>query len=293
MVVDLGRVEAGEGNGRKERGEQAGARFGQLIESERAARELGEDGEQPGARRRLHHPVSRRDGGGMGRDQAERDRSRKLLEGLAFGRAPRMRWQKAGDLRQRDKQCSRRTGFAEKRLSVFAQEQDGRCLAGVIGRLPVPGAARVGSAERGFHSQAQGHGVNAHAAFHMGQQQARRREDRRRRLLIGAERKGCGSGRCRYGHHVHGKALRRAGQDRARAALSLDRTDSNPSRPPSASRRTGRGRHDKSAPAIWRGASTDQILRLSDQDAKSRPHCRDRAADRHRRDCHRRDGRRA
>ena len=169
VIVDLGRVEAGDGKGRKEGGEKTSAHLGQFVENERAASDLGENGEEASAGGWLQHPVGWRDGGGMSRGQAERDRRRKLLKGLALGRAPRMRRQKAGDLRQRDKPCSRRTGFAEKRLSVFAQEQDGRRLAGVICRLPVPGAACVGRAECVFHRRAQGRGVNTLAAFEMRQ----------------------------------------------------------------------------------------------------------------------------
>jgi hypothetical protein len=59
MIVDLGRVEAGDGNGREEKRQQAGAGVGQLVEDERAAGDLGEDGEQAGAGRRLQHPVGR------------------------------------------------------------------------------------------------------------------------------------------------------------------------------------------------------------------------------------------
>lgn len=74
MIVDLGRVEAGDGIGRKEGGKQVGAQLRQLVQNEPAARDLGEDGEKSGACRRLQHAVSRRDGGGMGRGQAKRDR---------------------------------------------------------------------------------------------------------------------------------------------------------------------------------------------------------------------------
>ncbi len=40
MVVDLRRVEARDGNGRKEGGEQRGAGFGQLVQHEGAAADL-------------------------------------------------------------------------------------------------------------------------------------------------------------------------------------------------------------------------------------------------------------
>ena len=75
--------------------------------------------------------------------------------------------EKAGDLREHRQRRGRRPGFAEKRLAVFAQEQHGRRLAGVIGGLPVPGAGRIGGAEGGLHGGAQDDGVDALAAFEM------------------------------------------------------------------------------------------------------------------------------
>ena len=57
MIVDLRRVEAGDGDAREEVVEQRRARLGQLVQHERAAGEFGEDGEQPGASRRLQHPI--------------------------------------------------------------------------------------------------------------------------------------------------------------------------------------------------------------------------------------------
>ena len=57
MIVDLCRIEAGDGNGRKEGGEEIGAGGGQLVERERAAGNLRQDGEETGAGGRLQHPV--------------------------------------------------------------------------------------------------------------------------------------------------------------------------------------------------------------------------------------------
>jgi hypothetical protein len=70
-------------------------------------------------------------------------------------------------------------------------------LAGVIGRLPVPGAGGVGCAEGGLHRHTQGSGVDALAAFEMGQQQTGGREDGAGGFGIGAERKRRGGGRRR------------------------------------------------------------------------------------------------
>ncbi len=66
--------------------------------------------------------------------QAERDRRRELLEGLRSPRTARVCvGSRLAILVRAARRDSRRSGFAEKRLSVFAQEQDGRDLAGVIG----------------------------------------------------------------------------------------------------------------------------------------------------------------
>src|SRR5690606_14759846 len=108
-----------------------------------------QDRKQAGAGRRLQHDVARRDAGGGDGGEAERGRRGKLLERLALLGAARMRRQEAGDFGEGGKPCRRRRGLAEKRLSVFAQEQDGRRLASVIGGLPVPGAGRIGYAEGG------------------------------------------------------------------------------------------------------------------------------------------------
>ena len=126
----------------------------------------------------------------MGRDQAERDRRRELLEGLALRRTPRMRRQKVGDFRQRERPAAGEPDLRKKRTSVFAEEQDGRRLAGVIGRLPVPGAGGVRRAEGGFHRRARGRGVNTLAAFEMRQQQAGRREDWLLEVRVGGKRSG-------------------------------------------------------------------------------------------------------
>ena len=59
MVVDPGGVEARDADIREEMAEEAGARLGQLVQDERGAGKLGEDGEQPGAGRRLEDMVGR------------------------------------------------------------------------------------------------------------------------------------------------------------------------------------------------------------------------------------------
>src|SRR3546814_10542535 len=63
---------------------QVGAGLRQLVEHQRSASELGEDGEQAGPGRGLQHTVGRRDrGGGAGR-KSKGDRRRELLKRLAL-----------------------------------------------------------------------------------------------------------------------------------------------------------------------------------------------------------------
>lgn len=91
MVVDLGGVEARDGHGRKERGEKIGAGLGQLVEDERCACGLGEDGEQSGPGGRVQHAICRGQCCRRQRGKAERDRRRELLEGLRLLGSARVR----------------------------------------------------------------------------------------------------------------------------------------------------------------------------------------------------------
>lgn len=169
MIVDLGGVDARDGKGRKELAKQIGAGFRQLVEEQRAAADLGEDGEQARAGRGLQHDVARDDRGRGNGGKSERDRRRELLMRLALLGTAGVRRQKAGDFRQSGKTCSRSVGFTEKRTSVFAQEQDGRAFAGFVGRLPVPDAARVGSLEGDLHGGAKAGVVDPLPAFEHGE----------------------------------------------------------------------------------------------------------------------------
>jgi hypothetical protein len=94
---------------------------------------------------------------------------RNPLKRLALLRATGVRRQKTGDVRQGGKPCNRSVGFTEKRASVLAQEQDGRAFAGFIGRLPIPGTARVGSLEGGFHGSAETGALDPLPAFQQGE----------------------------------------------------------------------------------------------------------------------------
>ncbi len=75
--------------------------------------------------------------------------------------------QQTRDLAELGNGRGRRTGFAQKRLSVFAEHEDGGGLAGFVGGLPVPGARRVGRAEGDLHGGAQDRGVDALAALNV------------------------------------------------------------------------------------------------------------------------------
>ena len=59
MIIDLRRVEPGDRDARKEMAEEPRAGFREFVEHERAAGELGENGEQAGPGRRLQHAVGR------------------------------------------------------------------------------------------------------------------------------------------------------------------------------------------------------------------------------------------
>ena len=49
MIVDVRGVETGDGGAGKEERKKVGAGFGEFVENEGRARQLGQDGEQPGA----------------------------------------------------------------------------------------------------------------------------------------------------------------------------------------------------------------------------------------------------
>ncbi len=173
MIVDLRRVEAGYDDAREEVAEQSGACLGQLVQHERTAGDLGEDGEQPGAGRGFQHPIGRRDRPRRRGREAKRDRRRELLERLALLGATRVGGEKARDLREHRQCGGRRPGFTEKRFAVFAEEQHRRRLAGVVGGFPIPGAGRIGGAEGRLHRGAQDSGVDAAATFEIGKEKPR------------------------------------------------------------------------------------------------------------------------
>jgi hypothetical protein len=239
MIVDLRGVEARDGNGRKERGEQIGAGLGQFVEEERAAADLGQDGEQAGAGRRLQHDVARQCD--RRRRQRRRDRAApasRIAEAPALsserrvcvGRSPAI-------FASSGKTCSRRCGFAEKRLSVFAQEQDCRDLAGLIGGLSSPRRPMASDAPKAVSM------AERRIAASMRWPRSRWREAVAARMPRGSGRTGKRRGRKRPRETgCSWEKPRESGRDKPGGALSRP-PGLNPSRPPSPLIR----RHEKSA----------------------------------------------
>jgi hypothetical protein len=206
MIVDMGRIEAGDGNAWEQVVEESGPRFSKLIEDERCAGHLGEDGEQAGAGRRLQHEIGGSRRGGEAGDKAERNRRRELLKSLALLGAAGVRGQQRRELAEHGKLRGWCDGTRPDGRAEFAQEQHLRGLAGVIGQLPAPHAFGVAAAERLLHGGAQRVRVNGAARFEMRQEEAGGAEQRRGRIRGGGclmrRRNGCGDGRnCSDGSH--------------------------------------------------------------------------------------------
>jgi hypothetical protein len=232
MIVDLRCVEARDCDGREEGGEEAGAGLRQFVEDQRRARNLGQDGEQTSPGGRFEHAIGRCDGSRARRDESERDGRRELLERLAFKGAAGVRGKQTGDFCDQRQGSGRRAGFVQKRFAVFAEEENGRCLAGVVGQLPVPGSGSVARVEARFHRVTKQGGVHTLAGFEMEEDGSG-----------GAEQCGGSVGawqmRCRRmflcgwrGMIVHREDLEESGNRASPWALSLDRPGSKPSRPP-------------------------------------------------------------
>lgn len=232
MIVDLRCVEARDCDRREEGREEAGAGFRQFVEDQSSARNLGQNGEQTGPGGRFEHTVGRCNSGRARRDESERDGRRELLERLAFEGAAGVRGKQTGDFCHQRQGSGRRAGFLQKRFAVFAEEENGRCLAGVVGQLPVPGSGSVARVEARFHRVTKQGGVDTSAGFEMdedgsgGIEQGRHSVDawqmRRRPMFL---RAWCGT-------IVHREDLEESGNRASPRALSLDRPGSNPSRPP-------------------------------------------------------------
>ncbi len=82
-----------------------GARVGELVQDQAAARELGVDGKQARAGRRLEHEVGGHDRRRDTRDEAEPDGRRELLERLALLGPARVRQNQRRHLGQHGEEC--------------------------------------------------------------------------------------------------------------------------------------------------------------------------------------------
>ena len=119
------------------------------------------------------------------------------------------------------------------RGAVPSQEQYGRRLASVIGRLPVPGAGRVRCAERCLHGVAQNSGIDALAAFEVTQKLSRGLNDSRSDNRGGTDRqRHCGAAHKRFSH---GRFSREELEWVEPPGALLTAAAQNPSRPPSSS----------------------------------------------------------
>ena len=100
-----------------------------------------------------------------------------------------------------------------------SKEQDSRRFAGVIGGLPVPGARGIGGAEGSFHRAAQAGGIDAAAAFEIGQKLPRSPYDRGGNNCSGTdrERRCGGAAEKRFSHDG---ISRESGNGANRQALS-------------------------------------------------------------------------
>ena len=225
IVVDMRSVVAGDGAIAEQAGQHLGADLGQLVENQAGAARLGLDREQAGPGGGFEHQVARPDRGRDGGDEAQPGRRRELLERLRRLRPARMGGEQRRHLLDHRQRGERRRGFAEDRVPVFAQEQNLRRLAGVVGGLPIPGAIGIGAAERGLHRATQGPRVDGAAAFEIGQDERGGGENgpsgrgetgrnRKRRRRMGD---GCSKG--------HGGCPQESREGIGRRTLSLDPAD--------------------------------------------------------------------
>jgi len=212
VIIDLRSIEPRDLNAREQMIEQRRTGLGQLVQHQGAAGELGKDGEQTGARRWLENTIGGRNAGCGACRQPERDGRRELLKRLAVLGTPRVGRQTTRDLREHRQHCCRRASLGPHGRAEFAKEQNCCRLADVIGGLPVPGAGRVRGAEGRLHSGTQNSGIDATAAFELGQDLSRGPNSGRGEICSGThgERRGDTAGK-RFGH---GRVLRRAGMGR-------------------------------------------------------------------------------
>jgi len=90
-VMDLLRVVPGGIDAAEQTAEETGARVGNFVENEPRPGQLGEDRQQPRAGGWFQHDVGGSERGRLGRDEAERDRRRELLQLFGFLGSARLR----------------------------------------------------------------------------------------------------------------------------------------------------------------------------------------------------------
>ena len=219
MVVDVRGVELRRAGGGKELGENAGTAVGEFVEDKRSAGEFGEDGQETSAGRWFQHDVCRFDRCRCAGNKCQPDRRRELLKEFAFLGPTRVGRKQAGDPRQHRQHGGRRYRLGTHGGAIPSEKENSRRLAGVIGGLPVPGAGRIGGAEGGLHRAAQDGGIDAPAAFDIGQKLPRSPYDTGGGKCGGThrERRGAGAADERFSH---GRMSRESGKGSNRSALS-------------------------------------------------------------------------
>ena len=225
MVVDLLGVVPGDGRVAEQAAEKPGAGVGDLVQRQPRPGEFGEDRQQAGAGGRFEHEIGRGQRRRLGGDEAERDRRRELLEALGFLGAARLRRQPLGEPGQHVEHRGGRARAGAHGVAEFAQEQDLRRFAGLVGVLPHPGSLRIGGAEGGLHRRAQGAAVERAALPQQLREQGRgmkKPRDLVGRGLRQEQREGCRGRRRGGGCGRHARDLRRAGArgDPAKRSLS-------------------------------------------------------------------------
>ncbi len=165
IVVDMGRVVPRNRRLDEERLQKRAADWSVLVEGQARVRKLGPDSEQAGPARWFQDGVVGHDSCGAGRDKAKRHRRGKLLEVLAFLRAPCVARDQARDLRQHCQCGLWRVRACGNRRAELAQEQDLRDLGRLIGVLPGPETLGVRAAEGLRQGDAEIGRANRLAAF--------------------------------------------------------------------------------------------------------------------------------
>ena len=98
MIVDLGGIKAGDRHTGEQLAQQSGPCFGQFVQCERCARNLGKNCQKASPCRGFQHTVAGPQERRCDSDKAEWDRCRELLKALHFFRAPRVGRKQGSDL---------------------------------------------------------------------------------------------------------------------------------------------------------------------------------------------------